>query len=273
MKKRLYWNSCSFLDTEAILHNTALNKLFTNVENEPIDRNSYKASVGGSSNESIFRRTYIDILKNKFEFVLICWSHPERYFIVDNNVEIDYQKLKKDADEHFFKTKWDEQMYGYQHQIPHHSNISNDTLKFEPKGTDDTIFYTLSLHSLLKEKNIPHLFVNMGHLDSDVLTARQSWLEYINPKNYMSLNSDETILEKMKFSFVKHYLTISGNEFIKDKQIAEIKKISPDSLLPIINDDTNYLWVTDIAGHLGQRAIVDFSNKIYNHIIENNLLD
>ena len=76
MKKRLYWNSCSFLDTEAILHNTALNKLFTNVENEPIDRNSYKASVGGSSNESIFRRTYIDILKNKFEFVLICWSHP-----------------------------------------------------------------------------------------------------------------------------------------------------------------------------------------------------
>ena len=30
---------------------------------------------------------------------------------------------------------------------------------------------------------------------------------------------------------------------------------------------------TDIAGHLGQRAIVDFSNKIYNHIIENNLLD
>jgi len=60
MKKRLYWNSCSFLDTEAILHNTALNKLFTNVENEPIDRNSYKASVGGSSNESIFRRTYID---------------------------------------------------------------------------------------------------------------------------------------------------------------------------------------------------------------------
>ena len=79
--------------------------------------------------------------------------------------------------------------------------------------------------------------------------------------------------EKMKFSFVKHYLTISGNEFIKDKQIAEIKKISPDSLLPIINDDTNYLWVTDIAGHLGQRAIVDFSNKIYNHIIENNLLD
>ena len=164
-------------------------------------------------------------------------------------------------------------MYGYQHQIPHHSNISNDILKFEPKGTDDTIFYTLSLHSLLKEKNIPHLFVNMGYLDSDVLTARQSWLEYINPKNYMSLNSDETILEKMKFSFVKHYLTISGNEFIKDKQIAEIKKISPDSLLPIINDDTNYLWVTDIAGHLGQRAIVDFSNKIYNHIIENNLLD
>ena len=43
MKKRLYWNSCSFLDTESILHNTALNKLFTNVENEPIDRNSYKA--------------------------------------------------------------------------------------------------------------------------------------------------------------------------------------------------------------------------------------
>ena len=37
------------------------------------------------------------------------------------------------ADEHFFKTRWDEQMYGYQHQIPHHSNISNDILKFEPK--------------------------------------------------------------------------------------------------------------------------------------------
>jgi hypothetical protein len=76
-----------------------------------------------------------------------------------------------------------------------------ELLKFEPKGTDDTIIYTLSLHNLLNSKNIPHLFMNMGKLDSDVLSARENWLQDIDPKNYLSVNDDDTILQKMSFCF------------------------------------------------------------------------
>jgi len=267
-KKRLYWNSCSFLDDNGIINaHSPLYSIFNGDEGED-DRKSYKASVGGSSNESIFRRTLIDCSKNKFDFAIIAWSHPERYFIVDLDCPMEIELLRNDADRQFFPTKWNEQMYGYQHQIPHHlnkhSNVSADVLKFEPKGTDDTIFYTISLHNFFKQKGIPHLFLNMGKLDSDILWARESWLQGIDPKNYLSLNPNDTILQKMQFSFVEYFLGLDNNPFIKDKEINELRNANKLDI-----SIEHKIYTSDDAGHLSRIGYDVLSKVIYNHIINN----
>jgi len=240
MNKRLYWNSCSFLDTKSILHNTELNKLF-------FEKLSHKGSVPGSSNEMIFRRTLIDCLKNDFDFVLIAWSHPQRFVVSDTTQKLDYKKLKAESDNNFLPNQLN-QLHGY-NENPMANTRYAHAHKFEPKGTDDTILYTISLHNFFKQKGIPHLFLNMGKLDSNVLWARESWLSKIDSKNYLSLNDDDTILQKIQFSFTKYYIEKSG--------------------LNILNENN---WVCDSAGHLGNLAIQDISNKIYEHILKNKLL-
>jgi hypothetical protein len=272
-KKRLYWNSCSFLDDSCIVDmGFELSKIFNTYHHDitKIER-SYKASIGGSSNESIFRRTIIECSKNPFDFALICWSHPERYFITDWTIELEYDKLKQDADSLYFPTKWDEtHMYGYKSQIPYNVNGSTantDILKLEPKGTDDTIFYTISLHNFFKQKGIPHLFLNMGKLDSNVLWARESWLNEIDAKNYLSLTDDDTILKKMQFSFVEHYLKLDNSDLIKDKEINKLNFLGKlDTPKP------EKIYTKDDSGHLSDIGYEDISKIIYNHITKNNLI-
>lgn len=272
-KKRLYWNSCSFLDSDEIaLELSPLYNIFTTPHHDitKLER-SYKASIGGSSNESIFRRTMIECSKNKFDFALIAWSHPERYFVTDIYNELDYKLLREEGDRLSFPTKWNEKhMYGYCSQIPYKANGStehSDILKLEPKGTDDTIFYTLSLHNFFKQKGIPHLFLNMGKLDSDVLWARESWLDGIDPKNYLSLNSTDTILQKMQFSFVEYFLNLDNNPLIKDK---EINKLS--NLGKLDTSNTKKIYTTDESGHLSDKGYHTISKYIYEHIIKNDLV-
>lgn len=262
-KKRLYWNSCSFLDNISIIDNiNPLSNVFDNSK-----YGSYKASIGGSSNEAIFRRTLIDISKNNFDFALIAWSHPERFFITDVYNELDYNKLKEDGDRQFFATKWNEVMYGYENQIPHHTKNGAEILKLEPKGTDDTIIYTISLHNFFKQKGIPHLFLNMGKLDSNVLSARHSWLDGIDSKNYLSLNDDDTILKKMQFSFVEHFLELDEKSLIKDE---EIKKLN--DLGKLNNSDNKKIYTSDDSGHLSELGYQTISKYIYQHIVKNNLV-
>ena len=262
-KKRLYWNSCSFLDNISIIDNiNSLSNIFDNGK-----YGSYKASIGGNSNEAIFRRTLIDISKNNFDFALIAWSHPERFFIIDIHNELDYNKLKEDGDRQFFATKWNESMYGYVNQIPYHNKTGAEILKLEPKGTDDTILYTLSLHNFFKQKEIPHLFLNMGKLDSNVLWARESWLNGIDSKNYLSLNDDDTILEKMQFSFVQHFLELDEKSLIKDE---EIKKLN--DLGKLNNLDNKKIYTSDDSGHLSDLGYQTMSKYIYQYIVKNNLV-
>lgn len=265
-KKKLYWNSCSFLDNDGFINqNNSLYKIFNTEAN-----GSHRASVGGSSNESIFRRTLIDISKNHFDFALISWSHPERFFVTDIYNDLDYEKLKEDSDRKFFRTKWNESMYGYKHQIPYHNKDFAEILKLEPKGTDDTIMYTLSLHNFFKQKGIPHLFLNMGKLDSNVLWARESWIQFIDPKNYLSLNDNDTILEKMKFSFVEYFLNLGGNQFMNDKSVSILKNThNIDSISELENANK---YTTDIAGHLSDLGYNTLANYVYEYIIKNNLV-
>ncbi len=272
-KKRLYWNSCSFLDSDSIVDEYSdLSKIFSTYHHDITkSERSYKASIGGSSNESIFRRTMIECFKNKFDFVLVAWSHPERYFITDWTCELDYDKLKADADSLYFPTKWDAtHMYGYQSQIPHELNDvvkSTNILKLEPKGTDDTIFYTISLHNFFKQKGIPHLFLNMGKLDSNVLWARESWLNEIDPKNYLSLNDTDSILQKMQFSFVEYYLRLDNRSLIKDVEINKLNFLGK-----LDKSETKKIYTKDDSGHLSDIGYMEISKIIYNHIINNNLI-
>ncbi len=262
-KKRLYWNSCSFLDNISIIDNISpLSNVFDNSK-----YGSYKASIGGGSNEAIFRRTLIDISKNNFDFALIAWSHPERFFITDVYNNLDYNKLKEDGDRQFFATKWNESMYGYVNQIPYHSKNGAEILKLEPKGTDDTIIYTLSLHNFFKQKGIPHLFLNMGKLDSKVIWARESWLDGIDSKNYLSLNDSDTMMEKMQFSFVEHFLELDEKSLIKDE---EIKKLN--DLGKLNKSDNKKIYTCDDSGHLSELSYQTISEYFYHYIIKNNLV-
>lgn len=261
MKKRLYLNSCSFMDNAAIVKKESkLTEFFKDIPE------SHKASLGGSSNEMIFRRTLLDILNNKFDFVIIAWSHPERYLVPDINLELDCKKLKEDGDRELQGVHYSDP-YAYIGGIPGHgANKNLELLKFEPKGTDDTILYTLALHNILNSKNIPHLFMNMGKLDSNIIEARENWIKHINPKNYLSINDSDTLLDKMSFSFVEYFINLGGNEFIKDREIALInKEKNIDNIKEILHKNP---YLIDIGGHLSDLAFNIIYEKIYEHIVK-----
>ena len=267
-KKRLYWNSCSFLYADYMLeknyilaNRNILSKLFKD------SNHSYIASSMGSSNESIFRRTLIDCSKNDFEFVVIGWTHPERTSILDITKDLDIEKLKEESELNFLGNGPNKNIHCYIDKIP--SKATNPSfLKFEPKGTDDTILYTIALHNFFKQKGIPHLFLNMGKLDSNVLEARKSWLEGIDPKNYLSANNNDTILQKMSFSFTEYYAKKAEKIVVKDSEIRKYKLLKE-------NSDEEYRktgWVDDIGGHLGRLGYKDLFKIMHDYIIENNLV-
>lgn len=270
-KKKLYWNSCSFLYADIMFNQnyilseeSLLSKLFFSFG----DGASFIASAMGSNNESIFLRTLIDCSKNNFDFVLIGWSHPERALILNNHIELDFEKLKEDSEKQFLGNSRHRDLYGYQNLIPTGADYNNHLLKFEPKGTDDTILYTISLHNFFKQKGIPHLFLNMGKLDSNVLSARESWLNGIDPKNYLSINDNDNILEKMTFSFTEYYAKKAEKMVVKDSDIHKYNILKG-------NSDEEYAktgWIMDIGGHLGKLAYNDLFNLISNHIQKNNLV-
>jgi len=273
MKKRLYLNSCSFMDTDRICsEDSPLNEFFkqmpTNFKWE--ENPSHKASLGGSSNEMIFRRTMLDILNNDFDFAIICWSHPERYLIPNININLDYEKLKEDGDRKLQAVNYKDPYY-YINGIPGHGgNVNSELLKFEPKGTDDTILYTLALHNLFNNKNIPHLFLNMGKLDSKVIEARQNWIKHINPKNYLSMNDDNTLLEKVSFSFVEYFINLGGTDFIKDREISLItKQKNIENIKEVLNKNQ---YLIDIGGHLSDSAFDIIYKLIYEHIVKYDML-
>lgn len=273
-KKRLYWNSCSFLYPDVMIspnyilsEKSILSNLFYN-ENELGDKSSYIASGLGSNNESIFRRTLIDCSKNHFEFVIVGWSHPERTLILNNSINLDYDKVREESEKSYLGHAPNRTLYGYSSMIPSGNNVNELFLKFEPKGTDDTILYTISLHNFLKQKNIPHLFLNMGKLDTNILSARESWIEDIDPKNYLSVNNDDTILQKMSFCFTEYYAKKAEKIVVKDVHIENYKQLEGNS----DNDYEKTGWLSDIGGHLGNLGYEHLFDLIHNHILKNNLV-
>ncbi len=270
--KKLYWNSCSFLDTNIVDNLNPLGKIFYPLNKSNENKFSYKASIRGSNNDSIFRRTLIDCSKNDFDFAIIAWSHPERTLAQNQYalLDLNYEKLKKESQKKFLeRTEKDTIFHGYIDVIPSNSDIDN-MVKLEPKATDDTIFYTIALHNFFQNKGIPHLFLNMGKLDSNILEYRYDWLKLIDKKNYLSIDDNDDILKKMQFSFTEHYAKKSTKPIVKDSKIEKFKSLKG-------NSDEEYEifgngWILDVGGHLGNLAFEDLNNVIYNHIIKNNLV-
>lgn len=263
-KKRLYLNSCSFLKMENQGFNMVSNPLLSIFTESGDDDNlTYLASMSGNSNESIYKRTLIDVLKNKFEFVIIGWSHPERSIKVNTDNSIDFTQLKSSSEEKYYRNQ-----YLYDDIVP---SCINDkfmrNLKFEPSGTDDTIIYTISLHHFFKSLSIPHLFLNMGKLNSNVLLARENWVQFIDPKNYLSLDLSHTILQKMQFSFVEYYLSLDKRILYKDKEINEFQLNNGSELTNV-----HKKYTVDIGGHLSYYSYKDILSLMYNHIIHHKLL-
>ena len=111
--------------------------------------------------------------------------------------------------------------------------------------------------------------MNMGKLDSNIITARENWIKHINPKNYLSINDDDTLLEKMSFSFVQYFIELGGNQFIKDREIALInKENNVDNIKEILHKNP---YLVDIGGHLSDIAFDIIHQKIYEHIVNNKI--
>jgi len=72
----------------------------------------------------------------------------------------------------------------------------------------------------------------------------------------------------MSFSFTEYYAKKAEKDIVKDSKIEEYKYLNG-------NSDEEYEktgWIMDVGGHLGKLAYEDLFNKMYEHIIKNNLV-
>jgi hypothetical protein len=249
---RLYYSGCSYLDDNGIIDDgTKLSKLFK-------INTSIRATQGGSSNEMIFKKSYLNILKNDFDFVLIGWSHPERSIRFNLGTDMDSITMKRESNSDLITSNFN----NYESILPGHGNVGASQFKFEPHGTDDTIIYTTILHNLLNQKEIPHLFINMGKLNKDVIDARIGWLELINPKNYYGSG---TISDKFKFSMIE--------QFVNDEM--NVANISDNSVAKYGSNEIPLelqKHIRDTSGHLNKDGYSKLSEYLYQYIIDNALI-
>jgi hypothetical protein len=242
----VYQGGCSFLKSPDIFVNTSLSDYFgVNL----ININNCKE---GASNTQIFRKALFSIMKSKFDFVLIGWTQSwrnDKSFIED---VIDYTNIDKLLMESY-KNVLDSEL-GYEHIVGNsHKNIH---CNFEPQGTDNVIMYTLILNQLLKLKNIPHLFITMGQLGTNILNNRKGWVDLIEPKNYYG---EGNIVEKMSFSITNYFY---------EKHLSEGHGTPKSGY----NTLTSPGYVIDNTPHLNYNGSKMLSKLIKTYIIENNIL-
>jgi hypothetical protein len=203
--------------------------------------------VGGSSNTQIFRKALFSIMKSDFDFVIIGWTQSWRHdksFIGDNTDNLLEESYKTILNSENGYT----QIIGSSHNSEH--------CNLEPQATDNVIMYTIVLHELLKLKNIPHLFITMGELDSNTLNNRTGWLDLIDSKNYYG---EGNVFEKMNYSITNSF---------KKMHINEGFSIPNDDI--IYNNGVGY--IRDNVNHLTTNAKYGLAKAILKYILDNNIL-
>ena len=243
MNKRLYQGGCSFLQSPDVIVDTCLSDTFsgwTNINN----------CMGGSSNPQIFRKALFSILNNDFDFVLIGWSQPWRNDTVLDVFEenIEYRNnLKYETELSILNSS-----FYYTPVIP----TTQPNCFMEPQGTDTQIMNTIILHKLLKNRNIPHLFVSMGDQLIQTIQYRCGWLKHIDPKNYFG---EGDMVDKMSFSVINYFSKIHketfGDDYLKDWTYH--------------NNQTN---IRDNAMHLSDKGMKILAKMLQKHIEDNGLL-
>ena len=242
----IYQGGSSFLHSPDIFVNTSLSEYFGK------DLVNINNCVGGSSNVQIFRKALFSIMKSKFDFILIGWTNSwrnEKSFIED---VLDYKNIDKLLEESY-KNILDTNL-GY-------ANIAIDSYKnihcnLEPQGTDDVIMYTIILNQLLKEKNIPHLFVTMGELNPNVLMNRAGWTNLIDSKNYYG---EGDITNKMSYSVSNYLYELHLNE---------------GYAIPSPSSGVYYThgYIRDNSSHLNYNGGRKLAELIKEYLIENNII-
>ena len=110
----------------------------------------------------------------------------------------------------------------------------------------------------------------MGKLNSDVINARENWLKHIDPINYFSFEN-ESMIEKVSFSAVEYFVNLGGSKFIKDREIALINTEQNIDHIKEIMHQNEYL--VDLGGHLSSVGYTILFEKMYEYIVNNNLVD
>lgn len=242
----VYQGGCSFLKSPDVFVDTCLSDYFAeslvNINN----------SKEGASNTQIFRKALYSIMKSDFDFVIIGWTHSwrnDKSFIEEDMNYKNINKLLIESHKNILNSE-----FGYE-SIVGNSN-KNIHCNFEPQGTDDVIMYTIILNQLLKSKNIPHLFITMGQLNTDVLNNRKGWIDLIDSKNYYG---DGNIIEKMSFSITNYFYEKHINENY------EITKAGSNEL-------TSSGYIIDNTPHLNYNGSKQLAELIKEYITKNNIL-
>ncbi len=117
-------------EIDKTINQVKLKNLELNKSNE--NKFSYKASIRGSNNDSIFRRTLIDCSKNDFDFAIIAWSHPERTLAQNQYalLDLNYEKLKKESQKKFLELK--EEYQKLVEEYKWNDLVYNAKFSFEP---------------------------------------------------------------------------------------------------------------------------------------------
>lgn len=246
MGKRLYFGGCSFLEKPNIFENTVLGDYFGD------DKIVINNAKGGSNNDQIFRKAFFSILKNDFDFVLIGWTQVWRIDKVIDVYDIGpdyYNKLKEESNASILNTST------FYTQVVANDALHNRYCHLEPEGTDNLLMYTIILQKLLKEKNIPHLFLSMGDAMKYTLSARPGWIELIDEKNYFGKGP---LVDRISFAitndFYKKHVEMFGKDF------HDSTYFNPNSL------------IRDNANHLSTYGGEVLAKQILEHIIENKIV-
>ncbi len=244
---RLYQGGCSFVSGADIFVDSNLYEYFA----KNGEFHNFNNSTGGISNTQIFRKAIFSILKSDFDFVFIgwsqCWRDDKSVLYKEIVNEIDAVKLLNESYQSILSTH-----IGYESIVP--NNKFGHYCKFEPEATDDTILYTIILHTLLKSKNIPHLFITMGENNLKTLESRRGWLDLIDPKNYYG---EGDIVSKMAFSVTKYFQKKHVDEGYPNIETHSLNGLG---------------YISDIGLHLNNNARTILSDDVLNYIIKNELL-
>lgn len=142
---------------------------------EKLNAELVNISVGGASNNMMFRECVEQLCENRFDIVIVSWTDPSRIEISrhDRPFSVNYSSRMLDL------VPWIEDYYRYNH---------NDELSYR-----HTLTMMLALQSFLEQRNQRYLFASafgIQDLNQQFLTKYKKICSQINITNYLGWPSN-----------------------------------------------------------------------------------